>query len=267
VCGFVFRAHIPLPEELTEIYDEAYFEDDPDRPDRKGYADYRADETAHRRNARKRLEMLGSVAPNAGRMLDVGCAAGYFVAEARRRGWEAEGVDVSDGIVAWGREHVTDALSAKTFADSDFRSTSLSAVTMWDYIEHSVDARADLEHAFEILRPRGVIAISTGDIESLVARLSGRRWHLLTPRHHNYFFGRKTIVRMLRETGFERIRVAHPSAWYAAGHLVYKLQTIVPGKAGRLASHGLRQTPLGRLTLPINLFDIVTVVAQKPASH
>ena len=32
------------------------------------------------------------------------------------------------------------------------------------------------------------LALSTGDVGSLAARLSGSRWHLLTPRHHNYFF-------------------------------------------------------------------------------
>lgn len=264
VCGFVFRADVPTPSDLAGIYDEAYFEDDPARPDRKGYADYRADEAAHRRNARKRLDLIWSVAPDAGRMLDVGCAAGYFVAEAHQRGWDAQGVDVSHAIVAWGCQHVTDALSAKTFSESDFEPNSFSAVTMWDYIEHSLNARADLEHALEILAPGGVIAISTGDIESLAARLSGERWHLLTPHHHNYFFGRKTLVRMLREIGFERIQASHPSAWYAAGHAVYKLQTVIPGKLGRVASRGLRRTSLGRLTVPINLFDIVTVVAEKP---
>lgn len=265
ICGLVFRTPMPSLAELGEIYDQSYFQDDLARPNRQGYSDYRGDETAHRRNARERLQMIESLAPNKGALLDVGCAAGYFVAEALGRGWDARGVDIAHEIVGWGRRHVTDEISAGSFSDSQVPSNTFGAVTMWDYLEHSVDARADLEHARRILAPAGLVAISTGDIESLVARLSGKRWHLLTPRHHNYFFGRTTLRRMLSGVGFEVIRVTHASAWYGVGHLVYKLQTIASGRLSRTVSHRLRRTNLGRRVVPINLFDIVTVVARKPA--
>jgi 2-polyprenyl-3-methyl-5-hydroxy-6-metoxy-1,4-benzoquinol methylase len=264
-CGLVFRGHPPSLDELTEIYGDSYFRDDPARPDRKGYADYRADEAAHRRNAQKRLEMIGHLVPRSARILDVGCAAGFFVAEARKLGWDAEGIDIAHEIVDWGRQNVTDRVEIATIRTSHFSSDSLAAVTMWDYIEHSIDARADLEHAYEILTAGGIVAISTGDIESLVARLSGKWWHLLTPRHHNFFFGRTTLVRMLRDVGFELVDASHVGAWYAPGHLMYKLQDMAPGRMPRTAAQRLRRTNLGRYLLPINLFDIVTVVAREPA--
>ena len=44
--------------------------------------------------------------------------------------------------------------------------------------------------AATLLVPGGVIAVSTGDAASLAARAFGSHWHLLTPRHHNFFFTR-----------------------------------------------------------------------------
>jgi len=256
---------MPTPDELVEIYDAGYFRDDPERPDREGYADYVGDAPAHRRNARRRLHMLAPYLDAPGRLLDVGCAAGFFVAEARSQGLEAEGIDVSRPMISLGREQVTDGLRAMSFAELELPPATLGAVTMWDYIEHSRDARADLAHAHEILEPNGVVALSTGDVESRWARWSGGRWHLLTPRHHNFFFGRTTVSRMLHEVGFELVRTKHEAAWYSVGHLLYKLESLVPGGIGRAGAHRLRRGRLGELELPVNLFDIVTVVARKRA--
>jgi hypothetical protein len=84
----------------------------------------------------------------------------------------------------------------------------------------------------------------------------------LTPHHHNYFFGRGTLTRILRDTGFEVLRSAHDPAWYSAKHLAYKLESLLPRGIARAASHRVRRTWLD-FEVPVNLFDIVTVVARK----
>ena len=256
---------MPASDELAEIYDSRYFRDDPGFSNRRGYADYVGDARAHRFNARRRLRMLEEYHDASGRLLDVGCAAGFFVAEARALGLEAEGIDVSEDMVSWGTEHVTEKLAVEPFAECERPGASVQIVTMWDYIEHSIDARADIERAYEILAPNGIIALSTGDIESRFARWSGRRWHLLTPRHHNYFFGRTTLTRMLDQAGFELVRTAHDAAWYSVEHLLYKLESFGHGGIWRGLAHGLGRMPLSDVEVPVNLYDIVTVVARKPA--
>jgi 2-polyprenyl-3-methyl-5-hydroxy-6-metoxy-1,4-benzoquinol methylase len=254
---------MPSAAELTEIYDAGYFRDDPNEPDREGYADYRADEPAHRRNARRRLRLLTSLGSDRGRLLDVGCAAGFFVSEAMISGWNAEGIDVAEDMISWGQRHVSPNLMVGTFSQYDIAPQSFNAVTMWDYIEHSIDPRADLDHAREVLVPGGIVALSTGDIDSPFARLSRSRWHLLTPRHHNYFFSEGTLARLLRETGFEPIRSKRYAAWYSAQHLAYKLESLATRGASRAASHRLGAARFGQLEVPMNLFDIVTVVGRK----
>ena len=260
-CDLVFRAEPPGEQDLPAIYDEDYFRDRPDGADRHGYADYVRDASLHRANARRRLRRLAAHAEGSGRLFDVGCAAGFFVDEARRAGWDAAGCDVSDAMVEFATSElgvpVVRASFTRTDADAPY-----DAITMWDYIEHSLDPRRDLEHAQEQLRPGGVLALSTGDIGSLVARLTGRRWHLLTPEHHNFFFDERTLRRLLHETGFTVLELGHPAGLYSISHALYKLGAVGPPLIRRTASRAGRSR-VGQLGVPINLYDIVTVVARR----
>jgi 2-polyprenyl-3-methyl-5-hydroxy-6-metoxy-1,4-benzoquinol methylase len=262
-CGLVFRAHPPARAELGGIYAIEYFRDSADGANRHGYSDYLRDEPQHRANARRRLRVVERHARRRGRLLDVGCAAGFFVDEARLRGWEAEGIDVSSEMATWARAHLGARVAEGTLNDVALNPGAFDAITMWDYIEHAVDPVADLAQSHELLRKGGTLALSTGDIGSAVARLSGRRWHLLTPRHHNFFFSRKTLARLLGSCGFEVVQMSAPAARYSLHHVVYKLEALLRaprlrGLAARIAAGGV-----GRTAVPLNLFDIVTVVARK----
>src|SRR5262249_52492495 len=152
-CGFVFRAELPDEDDVSRIYDEGYFRDLPNQPDRHGYADYLRDASLHRANARRRLRLLALRTPKPGRLLDVGCAAGFFVDEARRAGWEASGIDVSAAMVDWARSELGAPVFCTSFANADIEPPQFDAITMWDYIEHSIDPRRDLLDAHERLRP------------------------------------------------------------------------------------------------------------------
>lgn len=253
-CGMLMRRVLPGPDELPGIYAPEYYEHRPEHPVR-GYADYLGDAERHRETARRRLALLDRFAHRRGRLLDVGAAAGFFVDEARRAGWHAEGVDVAEHMVEWGRRALgvqlrVGGVSAVT------QEASYTAVTMWDYIEHALDPRGDLTTAHGLLEAGGVLALSTGDVDSLVARVSRSRWHLLTPRHHNFFFSARTLARLLDATGFDVLWSKHPGARYSLAHVAHK------SLPGALAERVARSR-LARHSVPLNLFDIVTVIARK----
>jgi 2-polyprenyl-3-methyl-5-hydroxy-6-metoxy-1,4-benzoquinol methylase len=251
-CGLLFRATRPAPAELEQLYDVDYFKGGED-PAGTGYLDYVGDEDLHRAAARRRLDVLDRFAPMRGALLDVGAAAGFFVSEAQAHGWRASGLDVSTAMVEWGRSRLGVALDVGILQASPPAEASLDAVTMWDYLEHALDPDRDLRLAAAGLRARGLLALSTGDVESPVARLSGSRWHLLTPRHHNYFFSIRSLRALLDRTGFDVTSVTRPGARYSLRYLGHKLG------AGDRLSRG----PLGRVAVPVNLRDIVTVLATR----
>jgi hypothetical protein len=253
-CGMLMRRVLPSADELRAIYAPEYYEHRPDRPVR-GYADYLGDADRHRESARRRLALLDRYAPRRGRLLDVGAAAGFFVDEAAQRGWEAEGVDVAEHMVEWGRRELGAELRVGGVSSATSGS-SYAAVTMWDYIEHSLDPRGDLDAARGLLADGGIVALSTGDVASLAARISRSRWHLLTPRHHNFFFSGQTLGRLLDATGFDLLWQGHPGARYSLAHVAHK-------SAPAAVADAVARSRVARYSVPVNLFDIITVVARK----
>ena len=265
-CGLIFRSVLPSAAELDDIYADAYFDAAAGDIGGQGYSDYVGEAELHRESARDRLRLLARfVEP--GRLLDVGAAAGFFVDEAGSAGWDAAGIDIAPSMVGWGREHLGVRLELGALASSEQAPESLAAVTMWDYIEHATDPRGDVEAAFRLLQPGGVLALSTGDVDSLAARISGRRWHLLTPRHHNYYFSAGTLDRLLESVGYELLWTGHPGHRYTLRHLAHKSRTMVDVAPLRGLSDRLDATRAGAVRIPVNLWDIVTVVARKPVAR
>jgi hypothetical protein len=257
----LMRRWLPAHEDLEEIYAPEYFEYRPEDPT-DGYADYLGDAEQHRETARRRLILIDRFARTRTKLLDVGAAAGFFVDEAIRAGWDAEGLDIAPHVVEWGQRELGAPLRVGEVSAVEGRGT-YTAVTMWDYIEHSLDPAGDLARSNDLLAPAGIVALSTGDIDSVAARLSRSRWHLLTPRHHNFFFGARTLVRLLDRSGFEVAWVGHPGSRYSLAHLAYKLDRGARTAVTAAAARRVATSRLGRYSLPLNLFDIVTVVARK----
>jgi hypothetical protein len=260
-CGMLMRACLPATEELQEIYAPGYFKASAEEPV-DGYADYVADEARHREIARRRLSLIDQFVPAHGRLLDVGAAAGFFVDEAIRAGWLAEGIDIAPQVVDWGRRELDVPLRIGGITAVE-GTGAYDVVTMWDYIEHSLDPVGELAKSSELLVDDGLVALSTGDLQSLAARLCRSRWHLLTPRHHNFFFGTNTLVRLIERSGFEVVWLGHPGARYSLAHLSYKLDRGARTGATAAVARRIATSRFGRYGVPLNLFDIVTVVARK----
>jgi SAM-dependent methyltransferase len=152
------------------------------------------------------LTEIERLAGGRGRLLDIGTAAGAFVAAAVRRGWEAEGCEPNRWLGEWGARHYGIRIRQGSVFDQDYAPGTFDVVTLWDVIEHTPDPRAVLNKCRELLKPGGVLIVNYPDIGSWIARALGRRWLFLTSVHL-WYFDRTTARRFMETGGFEVLTI------------------------------------------------------------
>lgn len=150
------------------------------------------------------LRVLGRYVPN-GRLLDVGCGIGSFLVEARQAGYSVMGQEISPLFVTYCRE--TQKLTIFDGEIEEIRDESpFDALTLFDVIEHHPDPKKLLQEMHRLLKPGGLVMISTHDIGNIFARWYGPRWRYLMPIGHLTYFTKPTLAAMLQATGFEVVQ-------------------------------------------------------------
>ncbi len=194
-CGFVQVLQDVTDDLLTELYSAEYYEG----RDGDGFVDYAGQERKYRARFGRRLARLER-GMRPGRVLDVGCALGWFLAEAADRGWAAEGVEMSDHC----RDFVAERFGLPVHVGRVERlalAGGYDMVTLWDTIEYVRDPRALVRVCRGLLAPGGRLAITTGNVRSWRSRLQGRRWALLRPPKHLTYFTPRTLRTLLQQEG------------------------------------------------------------------
>lgn len=186
-CGFV--AQFLGAEELEPAYQDSID------------AEYMQEEKGRAKTAGRILEGIEKyVGP--GRLLDVGCYSGILLAEARARGWEVEGVELATWAVETARTRFGLDIFHGTLDDAKFPEAHFDVVTLIDVIEHVPKFMELLARVNALLKPDGAIYVSTPNADSPLAKWMGRRWWSYRLEHVS-LFGRATLSRALKESGFE----------------------------------------------------------------
>ena len=147
------------------------------------------------------LDEIERAAGRPGKLLDIGTAAGAFVAAAKERGWDAEGCEPNRWLAEWGARHYGIRIRQGSVFEQPYGENSFDVITLWDVIEHTLNPREMLDRVRVLLKPGGVLVVNYPDIGSWIARALGRRWLFLTSVHL-YYFDRRTIRQMLENAGF-----------------------------------------------------------------
>jgi len=252
-CGLVFVGRVQTAQELAAIYDDAYWED----PEAEGYDGYAAAEQRKRHHYSGLLAQLESLVP-VGDLLEVGSAYGFFLDEARIRGWRVRGIEPSRPAADHARSKLGLEIVSEPLSELPSEPESVDCIAMWDVIEHLPDPRATVQAAFDWLRPHGVLALSTGDVTSLTARLHGRDWSLLTPPWHQFYFSRRTMRRMLEDVGFEVVRMG------GDGNVAVDATSPRP-RVPRPVAAVLQSSPVSTLARKLGAGGIMFVFARKAA--
>ena len=256
-CELVFvdtRHALPA---LDELYTADYFRTQGESS--LGYHDYLAHRALHLRNARALLRRLDAAVPGRPRrLLEIGCAHGFFLAAARDRGWTTRGVDVSASAVRYARETLGLDVVLGEIGDVDVAPASLDVVALIGTIEHLADPVATLRRAAELLAPGGYLLVTTLDIEGVLRQFEWK------PPEHLFYFSFRTLATVLEATGFEVAWRRWYWVWYETADLTARLLRYWRVPAPARVGAALRRIGIGALPIKIPTNEMIVLARKRP---
>jgi SAM-dependent methyltransferase len=264
-CGLVYLNPRLDNASLEKVYSKEYFvaASEDYGVDYSAYADYIGDEPVIMRSMHRRMKKVEHYARRKGRVLDVGCAAGFSLLAAQERGWSAEGIEFSDFCVDYARSRNL-KVHHGGLGDYAAEPESFDAITMWDYLEHSSDPRKELTICAGLLKKGGVIVCSIPNVDSWSYRLLKEKWIGFKNIEHFYFYRRSTLDQLARLAGLHLERSYYLGKYLSLSFFLSRVQYYTSLKAILVPVEKCANTKLAkRISFYLNPFDILNVVLRK----
>ena len=246
-CGFAQPAGLPaLPRYFDRMYDQRWSADWVEREHHASYKDQIFDAVLSQLEQRLPRERR--------RLLDIGAHAGRFIARARVRGWDADGLELNPRTAAYAAAASGGRVHQGNLDTWSGGSAVYDAVTMTDVLEHIPDPRSALRRAHALLAAGGWIAVKVPNAP--VQRIKERVRSWLRPGYqpaladnlvHVNHFGPASMRRALEREGFADVDVLvaapeMPESTTGASRLDRLARTLAYRAAGALP--GGTYTPL-----------------------
>lgn len=195
-----------------------------------------------------------------GKILDVGTAGGSFLHVAKKRGWEVYGIEPNKWLCNWGKNNYGIDIKPGTIFDYKYPDGFFDVITLWDVLEHVPDPKKVLVECNRILKKGGLLIVNYPDIDSLAARMMGKKWvFLLTV--HLFYFTPKTIRKILGVTNFRVVRIKKHFQTLSFGYLVMRMEPYSKF-LHKIASMFVNLTRTGNIQIPYWLGQTL-VIARK----
>lgn len=246
-CGLLYTSPRLAAGEILREYEDT-------RDD-----DYFSELESRSMNAYLSLAAIRRHAP-AGRLLEVGCSAGFFL-NAARLGYEVAGVEPS----RWARRYAEEQLKLPavypTLEEARFPDAHFDAVVLIDVIEHVADPAGLMREIARLTKPGGIAYLVTPDIESLSARLLRGQWWGLRPAHI-FYFSRKTLSELLAKSGYEVLSCRSYGRIFTWNYWLSRLSNY-PRPLYRMVEAVIRMLGVEDKFLYLDTRDSIQVVARR----
>lgn len=241
-CQHAFTHPLPKESDLIRFYKQA--------PIDKSFIQ---EESGRRHTAANIIKKIQSFALNCRTLIDLGCGPGFFLSQARKAGFDTHGIESSD----WAHKLATEKLALPNIHHGKLNiaftlpSQSFDFVTAFDLIEHLSDPKLLIQAATHLLKPKGLLVITTPRFDSFLAKLSGKKWHAVFPEHLHYF-SLASINHLFSSYDFEIAQIHSHTRHFSINYLLSRILR------RRLS---LPFFPFNQ-TIPVNLSDELELYAR-----
>ena len=158
------------------------------------------------------VKIIRTHKPN-GKLLDVGCGAGWFLSYAEKH-YDTYGVDASEYAIeeAKAKTHNT-KLSVGDAQRLYYVYKSFDVVTCFDLLEHLSNPYLAIAEFHRVLKDNGVLVVRVPNTESVGSKLKGDDWFGARDETHVSLFGNKTWIKMIKHIGFTIETIFYDGLW------------------------------------------------------
>jgi 2-polyprenyl-3-methyl-5-hydroxy-6-metoxy-1,4-benzoquinol methylase len=202
-CSLVYVNPRPAQHELAALYNA--LSDGPSQAISIGQRDP-GHELYKTKKFQRAIALIKHHKRDVDKVFDLGCATGVFLDMVAQQGWTPYGSDVNRHLVEQNQSRYGEQIKLQKGTRIDFPERYFDVVTLFDSIEHLPDPVATLREVSRVVRPDGLVVISTPNVEGLLPRwtyqLFGKTlgaWEHPTPPGHVYQFSEKTLNMTLKQ--------------------------------------------------------------------
>lgn len=208
-CGLVWLNPKPLEADIGIAYQNYYTHHENAKPEPLIFRIISAAlgrMSGYRRHARRVHFMTLDHQPP-GKLLEVGCGSGHFLAKMKARGWVVEGVDFDPRAVDYAHTTYNIKVHHGSLESAEYPDSTFDVVAMNHVIEHVFDPIDLLQEARRVLKPGGKVVVVTPNIASMGHQRFGQAWRDLDPPRHLHLFSPRTLLECAKRAGFEQYQV------------------------------------------------------------
>ncbi|MFQ5739871.1 MAG: class I SAM-dependent methyltransferase [Acidobacteriota bacterium] len=161
--------------------------------------------------------------PDGRRLLDIGCAGGGFVQQARAAGFDAFGLESSAEAVGLAQEESPGRIIRGDVRDLIERGEQYDILTLFHVLEHVPEPFRFLKELRRLLKRPGAIFVQVPNAASLQAQVFGSNWYGFDCPRHLYNYSSYAVLYLMGRAGYRIDRVRHFSLRDNAAALVSSL--------------------------------------------
>ena len=152
---------------------------------------------------KNKLNLVNSLQPAKGSILDIGAGTGDFLSVVKENGWITIGVEPSDKAKAIAKS------KGVVFVEqtSELENNSFDIITMWHVLEHVPNLDNQLKELKRLLKPNGNLIIAVPNFKSFDAKHYGNFWAAYDVPIHFWHFSKTAIKRLFAKEDMELVQV------------------------------------------------------------
>ena len=152
---------------------------------------------------KNKLNLVNSLQPAKGSVLDIGAGTGDFLSVVKENGWNTIGVEPSEKAKAIAQKKGVSFVEQT----SELENNSFDVITMWHVLEHVPNLDNQIKELKRLLKPNGSLIIAVPNFKSFDAKQYGNFWAAYDVPIHFWHFSKTAIKKLFAKEDMELVKV------------------------------------------------------------